>query len=275
MRDLLRENRVPLVVFTVAALCIFLGSRWTPRTPLWLNNGWTFLVYTPLPLLAIYLLDAYKRPWTKVLWLGGAALVLAPVLWRAAVDKEVFLARPELLLGPGAVGTVLIVAAVAWGGVKPDDWGLGLGDWRWWGPWTALLLVGAVLLSVVAGLAFPSMQEAYPWHPPARTDAGELLLYQAGLGVYMVGWEHFFRGFMMFGVSRTSGPLTGALVQGLPFMLLHRGKPRLEMLASFFGGALLALFCWRGRSFWPAVLLHWGLNAALEVTCFALRNGGS
>ena len=61
MRELLREHRVPLVVFITAALCMFLGSRWTPRTPLWLHNGWTFIVYTPLPLLAVYLLDAYKR----------------------------------------------------------------------------------------------------------------------------------------------------------------------------------------------------------------------
>ncbi len=273
MRELLREHRVPLVVFITAALCMFLGSRWTPRTPLWLHNGWTFIVYTPLPLLAVYLLDAYKRPWTKVLWLGGGLLVLAPVLWRSAVDTKLFLTEPELLLVPAAVGTLLLAAAVGLGGVKADDWGLGLGDWRWWGPKTALLLLGAVVLSLGAGLAIPSLQEAYPWHPPARTDAGELLSYQLGLGIYMIGWEHFFRGFMMFGVSRTAGPVTGALVQGIPFMLLHRGKPKPEMLASFFGGALLALFCWRGRSFWPAVLLHWGLNAALEVTCFVVRNG--
>ncbi|MCP4805133.1 MAG: CPBP family intramembrane metalloprotease [Proteobacteria bacterium] len=269
----LREHRVPLIVFTATAMCLFLGTRWSPGKPYWLKDSLTFIVFMPLPLLAVYLLDGYEKTWTRVLWLGGALLTLAPVLHRNLVDKELYLAQPELLVGPAVIGTALIVAACKLGGVKADDWGLGLGDWRWWGPWTALLMVLAIGLSVVCALVFPSFREAYPWYEPARTDAGELFGYQLSLGVYMVGWEFFFRGFMNFGVARTSGPVMGALVQAIPFMLVHRAKPKVEMLASFFGAVGLALFCWRGRSFWPAVILHWGLNAAMEFTCFALRNG--
>ncbi len=262
-----REHRVPLVVFTVAAACLFLSSRFTPKQPLLVKDAWTLLVLFPLPVLAAWLLDARRQGSTLIAALGGV-IALTPVVWRTAVDKTVFEVEPMLLLAPALVSGALLVLGLKAGGVSLDRWGLGLGDWRWWLPRTALALLLIVGFSFAAAWLFPSLRDAYPWYAPARTDGGQLAIYLTSLGLYLVGWEFFYRGFMLFGVARNTHAVTASLVQAIPFMLLHRGKPHIEMVSSFFGGFFLGLFCYRARSFWPAVFLHWGLNASLQVICF-------
>ncbi len=263
-----REHRVSLIVFTVSAIGLFLSSRFTPKDPLLVKDSWTLLVLFPIPVLAAWLLDAQRKGSTLIAALGGV-VALTPLIWRIAVDKALFDTQPLLLLVPALMSGSLLVLGLKAGGVPLDRWGIGLGDWRWWVPRTALTLLVIVGFSFAAAWLFPSLRDAYPWYKPARTDAGELTRYLLSLGLYMVGWEFFYRGFMLFGVARKTDAVIASLVQAIPFMLLHRGKPQVEMASSFFGGFFLGLFCFRARSFWPAVLMHWGLNASLQVICFA------
>lgn len=153
MIELLKKHRFSLVVFAVAALCIFLDTRWAPRhMPLLLEDGWVAAVYLPVPMVAIWFLDAKRTTAARVAWLVGAALILSPVIWRTTVDGDLFLEEPLWLVVPASIATVALALALRLGGVRADDWGLGLGDWRWWAPWTALLLAAAVALSVGAAL---------------------------------------------------------------------------------------------------------------------------
>lgn len=261
--------RVPLVLGIVAAYAMLLGARHTPRSLVAFSAPWTALVYLGLPLAAILLLDARGRAARASAW-ALAGLLVAGSAARSWIEPLNDLAKAH-----AGVLTVFFAAFVALGlltarrgGVNLGRWGLGAGDWRWWGRWTALLVGGALLFVVLGAVADPSLREYYPDNEAVRDDAGLLWLYVASYGLYFIGWEFLFRGFLLFGFARVAGPLVAVLLQALPFFLMHRGGPESEMVASFVGGVLLAAFCYRARSYWPAVILHWALNAPMNVIGF-------
>lgn len=261
-----------LVVVHVAALALLVQVKHAPKLGL-LEPAWVAALCLGLPLAAVAAMDATRRAaLARAIGLFAAAAALAPAAWRFATGgpKSAFLDDPATLLGPAAVAVALGALAVAAGRVDPDRWGLGLGDWRWWGPRTAALVGGIVPLVLVGAWLSPELVAFYPDEKVARASLLGLARVQLGVGLYMLAWEFFYRGFLLFGVGRREGPLAAAIVQAFPFFLMHRSKPELEMASSFVGGVALGLFCWRARSFWPAFLLHWALNATMDLVGFAL-----
>lgn len=169
-------------------------------------------------------------------------------------------------------GTIVLAAGV--GGSRLADWGLSLGDWRWWGP-LALGVVVVLGISIPLAAWFdPSFIQFYPRHPDARAgDVLALVQYQVAIGVYMFCWEFFFRGFMLFGFARALGPLASILLQAFPFFLLHARKPETELIASWFGGVIAGWFAWRSKSCWPTAILHTVMYATMEITAFGFQFG--
>lgn len=263
------ESRFALAVVSLAALAMWFGSFHIQRTPPLLYGAWALGAFLALPLAGAVALDA-RRHGVRALALGAGLLPLGSLAWRAwgADTEAAYATQPLLILVPATVGIVLAVVATGLDEVDLGAWGAGAGDWRWWAPKTAgiaLLTVGFVVVWVAVD---PGMRAHHPFYGPARTDAGELWGLVLCLLLYMVAWEWFFRGFLLFGVARTAGPVHAVLFQALPFYLLHRGSPESEFVLSFVGAVLLAAFCYRARSFWPAFLLHWVLNASMQITCF-------
>ncbi|MBT3221333.1 MAG: CPBP family intramembrane metalloprotease [Proteobacteria bacterium] len=259
-----------LTVGNVAALSIMIDAKHGVSRGIVLEPAWTIAVYLALPLVAIVALDMKRQVvGSSLVALGGLAIAvpIAARSWfgmRLVIDKN-----PEMyLIAPTVVAVVLLVLAAYLSGVKLAEWGFSAGDWRWWVPRFLGLMAGIVPLVLFAAWMDPEFLDFYPEYVPARTSAWELFKYQLGNGFYMVGWEFFFRGFLIFALARHLGWTGAAIFQAIPFMLLHEGKPELEMAASFGGAVLLAYFCLRARSFWPAVALHWGLNLSMEVLGF-------
>ncbi len=160
----------------------------------------------------------------------------------------------DLLLAKAAERAVyyLLVPLLVIGLVFRDrlgDYGLTLGDWRTGLRWTAVFaLLGAPFLVLVART--PAMVEYYDRFPAALTR----LIPTAALD--LIGWEFFFRGFLLFGLLRLMGP-TAVIAQAVPFALAHIGKPEVETLTTIFGGTLFGWLAWRSRSFVYPFLLHW------------------
>lgn len=73
--------------------------------------------------------------------------------------------------------------------------------------------------------------------------------------VSLVGVEFFFRGFMLFGLENRFGKYS-TIIQAIPYMLIHLGKPWTEFYFSFFVGIIFALINLRGRSFMPSFIVH-------------------
>ena len=152
------------------------------------------------------------------------------------------------------------------GGLALDRFGLGLGDWRWWLPRTAL---GVVLLALGGALLVQTSASMLRFYPPfmsARADGAGLGLHLAGLTLDIYGWELMLRGLLLW-VFALRGDVRGAIeAQAIVFFLGHLDKPLVECLVSLPGGVLAGMFALRARSFLPIFVLHtaqlWAVNIA-------------
>jgi membrane protease YdiL (CAAX protease family) len=258
-----------LAIAHFAAVTLLLDARHAPKLG-WVEPGWMLLEFFALPLAGIALIDGRRRRLGIALAMLAITVSVTTAYYRdfTGAGRTWALDRPILLFGPAILATALAMAAVLVERPPLEKWGFGLGDWRWWAPRTFGLLGVIVPFVILAGLLFPSLLAFYPDEPEAKKSFLGLVHVQAGRGVYMLTWEFFFRGFLTFGMARAAGDGAGLIVPAFPFFLLHKTKPEPEMASSFVGGIGLSWFCLRAGSFWPAVILHWGLNAVMEIVGF-------
>jgi uncharacterized protein len=135
---------------------------------------------------------------------------------------------------------------------KPLDFGLGLGNIRIWGVYVLVTCV-ALLPVLYFSSRLASFQSYY------KIEHFSFLSYFFKTAVYLIGWEYIFRGFLLFGLKDKfrEGSI---LIQMVPFVLLHFGKPELETLSTILTGLYFGYLCYRGNSFWPAFLIHLFIN---------------
>jgi membrane protease YdiL (CAAX protease family) len=130
---------------------------------------------------------------------------------------------------------------------NPREYGFTFGDWKLGLTYT---LIGTALMAPVIyflGQNNESMKVYYerfvvglPW-----TTFLDLL-----------GWEFFFRGWILFAYARKFGP-EALWLQAVPFALAHVGKPEVETLSTIFGGFAFGWVAWRTKSFFYPFLIHW------------------
>ncbi len=134
---------------------------------------------------------------------------------------------------------------------SPARYGLQLGDWR---SGLALTAGGCTVMALVMLYVgrTPAFRAYY------RSAAAGPLPFWLADGVELVGWEFFFRGFLLFALYRACGPIA-LILQAIPFALAHIGKPELETLSCIFGGTAFGYVAWRTRSFLYPFLIHWFL----------------
>lgn len=174
--------------------------------------------------------------------------------------------------------------------LRPDNLGLGLGDWRFGLKWI-FILYGIMLPLVLGASRFSTFWKYYPLNDALGAEAAQwlahgqappdfwwhFLLYELLYALYFIGWEYFFRGYLTFGLYARMGGLS-VLVANIPFALLHAGKPLPEALGSVIAGVALGFFALKTRSFWYCFLLHvgiaWTMDAcAIERKAAALLGG--
>lgn len=148
---------------------------------------------------------------------------------------------------------------------SPREYGLALGDWR---RGLALALGSSLVALPVLYLAARS-PDMVAYYTRAERGALEVLLVAA---TDLLGWEFFFRGFLLFTFARLVGP-TAILLQAVPFALAHLGKPAVETLTTIFGGAYFGWVAWRTRSFLYPYLLHWIVNSFVTLAAMGLFGG--
>lgn len=148
----------------------------------------------------------------------------------------------------GLFGIVPLAIVLALFRDDPRRFGLRLGDWR---AGVAIVAVGLLVLApIVVWLGHTPDFGAY--YAPSATDAPDLILTNAlDLGAA----EFLFRGFLMFTLLRTIGPLA-VLVAAVPFAFSHLGKPELETLSALFGGAIFGWVDWRTGSILYSAAAH-------------------
>lgn len=118
---------------------------------------------------------------------------------------------------------------------------------------------------------FISVFSRYPHENPFLSAPMLMLYAEASYGMYLFCWEFFFRGYLLFGLSRSIG--WGAiLVQAAAFGLLHLGKPVTEVVASFGAGIILGIIALNAKSFVPCFVLHWAASLTFDLLVVAGRS---
>ena len=129
---------------------------------------------------------------------------------------------------------------------RPSRYGLSLGDWRWG---AGLLVAGlVVMLPIILGLS--SLEQFRGYYGTSGRPVGVLVLEHL---LELIPAEFLLRGFLMFALWRRIGPLA-LVVQLIPFVLTHVGKPEIELWSTFIGGSVFAWLNWRtGSILWSAL----------------------
>lgn len=135
---------------------------------------------------------------------------------------------------------------------NPMDFGLRWGSPRIWGFYTVIIcLIAAAVL--FASSFSPALQSYY------RDKGFNFITYFLTSCVSLAAWEFFFRGFLLFGLKEKfqEGSI---LLQMIPFALMHLGKQELETISTVITGILFGYVAYRGKSFWPAFIIHLFIN---------------
>ncbi len=148
------------------------------------------------------------------------------------------------------------------------DYGLQIGDWKFWIP--AALVVGAVMVA----LSYPSAKDPqyiaeYPLYKGAGDSMQMFAIHAFAYLIFYFGWEIFFRGFMQFGLTDRFGAWGAILVQVALSCIVHIGKPDSEIYSSILGGLVWGIIVYRSKSLWPSIITHWILGVSLDYfICF-------
>ena len=147
---------------------------------------------------------------------------------------------------------------------KPSDFGFRLGDYKF-GLKTYLYFVIVMIPVLWIASGNKAFAETYPQGGiRIRENISILLYYELFVGFYMLAWEFFWRGFMLFGLKEKFG-FYAIFIQMVPFFILHRGKPEIETFSSIFAGLILGVQAWRSRSFLYCFLTHWTVMIFVDV----------
>lgn len=154
---------------------------------------------------------------------------------------------------------------------RPAAIGLSLGDWRAGLKWSAIFLAAMVPVVIAASYS-TTFADKYPLASSAGDSLEAFAVYQVVMLLYFLGWEYFFRGYLLFSLHRHIGA-AAVFVQMIPFAVLHGSKPLPEALGSIFVGLVLGFFALRTRTFIYCAIVHFLVALAMDAAAVAQRYG--
>lgn len=146
---------------------------------------------------------------------------------------------------------------------KISDYGFRIGEWRVGIKLTLffLLIMIPVIWIISASQEF---SQKYPHLSSTKENWEVFFIYEAGMFIYMIGWEFIWRGFMLFGLEKKFGNYA-IFIQMIPFVILHNGKPFIETIGAIPGGIALGWLALRTRSFYYCVAVHLGVMYSIDL----------
>lgn len=218
-----------------------------------------------------YLLKEYKKLTSEIktldfkttyILLSVAVIIFisivyaTPMFYYDHLGKDRLMSRVYWLLADGLLMFLLSVFSIKFvlkG--KLSDYGFSFGDKKF-GFITFLIFFFVMLPIVWIASASQEFANTYPQGGSAlKSDLQLFVLYELCVLVYMLGWEFLWRGYMLFGLKVKLG-YYAIFIQMIPFFILHRGKPEIELFASIIAGVVLGIQALRSKSFFYCWLLH-------------------
>lgn len=146
---------------------------------------------------------------------------------------------------------------------KLSDYGLTIGESSH-GYKLAGICFMLILPALIIAARYPTFSNFYPLQKMAERSLPYFIYFELSYGMYLFCWEFFFRGFMLLGLTKKLGILS-LFIQATAFMVMHIGKPDLEVAASFPAALILGIIAIRSKSFLPCFLLHWAVAFTFDV----------
>jgi len=138
---------------------------------------------------------------------------------------------------------------------NPLDFGLRLGDYKLWGFYVAITVIVAIPVLYVGSL-LSSIGKYY-------TKPFDFYRFFTQMVPLLFFWEYILRGFLLFGLKKKFKEAS-IFIQMVPFVLLHIGKPEIEILMCIPMGLWFGYIAYRGKSFYPAFISHTFINFTLK-----------
>jgi len=156
---------------------------------------------------------------------------------------------------------ILIIKFVLKEDVK--NYGLQIGDYKT--GFLISLVFFLVMLPVIWFIsATPAFSGKYPHLLSTRSSWDKFFIYESGMLLYMISWEFIWRGFMLFGLKEKFGYYS-VLIQMIPFVILHNGKPAPETFGAIAGGIALGILAFRTNSIYYCVIAHMGVMFTIDI----------
>jgi membrane protease YdiL (CAAX protease family) len=180
--------------------------------------------------------------------------------------------------GPGFFGWVLTSTVFLTGipllslyifKTRPGEVGLTVRNWRQSVKYAVIaLFIGLPVMYY--GSTLLSFRAYYPmWHP-AGDSLTNFILYEAAVAILMFNTEFLFRGYLLFSLKEELGKAPALVLHAFPYMLVHLGKPSLEVPYSFFVGLLFGYMALKTKSILPSFLLHFLGSMGFEAMVLRL-----
>jgi len=143
------------------------------------------------------------------------------------------------------------------------DYGISLGDYK-----TGIKITGIFLLIMIPLIwivsSLPEFNQTYPHLPSAKNSWRIFFLFETGMLIYMFSWEFVWRGFMLFGLKEKFG-YYAVLVQMIPFLILHNGKPAPETFGAIIAGIALGILALRTNSILYCLITHMSVMFSIDL----------
>jgi uncharacterized protein len=140
---------------------------------------------------------------------------------------------------------------------NPLDFGLRLGNFKVWGFYVIATLIVALPILYIASRSSLLAQ----YYTIRQFD---VVKYCLETTVFLFSWEFLFRGFLLFGLKDKLKE-SSILVQMIPFVLVHFGKPEIETISTILTGIYFGYVAYRGNSYWPAFIIHLFINIVFLI----------
>ncbi len=145
---------------------------------------------------------------------------------------------------------------------KISNYGFQIGDKKGFYYTLIFLLFMVPILWIVSSL--PEFSEKYPHLSLAKADYKIFIIYEFGMLFYLLAWEFIFRGYLLFGLFKKFN-YYAILIQMIPFVILHNGKPVLETFSAIIGGIILGYLAIKTSSFFYGFLVHFGIMFIIDL----------
>jgi uncharacterized protein len=194
----------------------------------------------------------------------GAAELLSAQLAQVASEPQVAGASGHFLSCFVLLGLLPAVAVKCLFRERLADYGVGGGIPARTG--TSLAVLAPVfLLAAYLASTDPQVLNKFPINPAAGASPAMFAWHAATYLLFYLGWEFYFRGFLLFGLRDSLGATNAVLIQTAASSLLHIGSPASETFGAILGGLL-----WGSLALWTGSLLsglvqHFLLGLALDL----------